>query len=43
MTWWTILPPGLAIAYMVLGAFLISEGIRDIVGRSTYGVLVLTL
>jgi peptide/nickel transport system permease protein len=38
MTWWTILPPGLAIAYMVLGAFLISEGIRDIVGRSTYGV-----
>ncbi|MGC1121693.1 MAG: ABC transporter permease subunit [Candidatus Methanofastidiosia archaeon] len=36
MTWWTILPPGLAIAYMVLGSFLISEGIRDIVGRSAY-------
>lgn len=34
MTWWTILPPGLAIAYMVLGSFLISEGIRDVVGRS---------
>ncbi len=36
MTWWTILPPGLAIAYMVLGAFLISEGLREAVGKSSF-------
>lgn len=38
MTWWTILPPGLAIAYVVMSAFLISEGVREAVGKSTFMV-----
>jgi peptide/nickel transport system permease protein len=38
MTWWTILPPGLAIAYMVLSSFLISEGVRESVGKTTFMV-----
>jgi len=29
MTWWTILPPGMAITYMVLSFFLISAGLRE--------------
>ncbi len=29
ITWWTILPPGLAIAFMVLSFFLISQGLRE--------------
>ncbi len=29
VSWWSILPPGLAIAYMVLSFFLISTGLRE--------------
>jgi ABC-type dipeptide/oligopeptide/nickel transport system permease subunit len=29
MAWWTIVPPALAIAYMVLSFFLISVGLRE--------------
>ncbi len=34
VTWWSILSPGLAIAYMVLGFFLISVGLRESIGAS---------